>query len=138
MKIKIAKRKWHTASMNSRWQKLANHISSHYPKDSKLAAALRDAVKHADMAAAKMSTTAKPKRKTAVKAKTTKRRTATKRTATPKRRTAKTTTKRRTAAKSTTKRATTKRATTTRRRKAAPKRATRTTGRRTMRRAVNR
>ena len=134
MKIKIAKRKWHTASMNSRWQKLANHISNHYPKDSKLAAALRDAVKHADMAAAKMSMTAKPKRKTAAKAKTTKRRTAAKRTATPKRRTAKTskTTKRRTAAKST------KRATTTRRRKAAPKRATRSTGRRTMRRAVRR
>lgn len=123
MKIKIAKRKWHTASMNSRWQKLANHISNHYPKDSKLAAALRDAVKHADMAAAKMSMTAKPKRKTAAKAKTTKRRTAAKRTATP---------KRRTAAKST------KRATTTRRRKAAPKRATRSTGRRTMRRAVRR
>jgi hypothetical protein len=129
MKIKIAKRKWHTASMNSRWQKLANHISSHYPKDSKLAATLRDAVKHADMAAAKLSTTAKPKRKTAVKAKTTKRRTAAKRTATPKRRTAKTTTKRRTA------KSTTKRATTTRRRKAAPKRSTRSTGRRTMRRA---
>ena len=91
MAIKISSKKCFTASHKQSFQKLANHVMSHYPKDTNLHKAVRGTFKAMDDAAAKMSKAAskkraKPKRRTAKRAKP-RRRTA--KRATPKRRSAK-------------------------------------------------
>ncbi len=91
MAIKISSKKCFTASHKQSFQKLANYVMSHYPKDPNLHKAVRGTFKAMDNAAAKMSKAASkkramPKRRSAKRAKP--RRRAAKRAA-PKRRTAK-------------------------------------------------
>ena len=94
MMIKVTNKKCFAVSHKASWQKLANHVMSHYPKDVALHKAVKGAFKAFDASAMKLrksaAKTAKPKRRTA-KRTTPKRRTAKRRTAkraTPKRRTA--------------------------------------------------
>ena len=80
MAIKISSKKCFTASHKQSFQKLANYVMSHYPKDTNLHKAVRGTFKAMDDAAAKMSKAAskkraKPRRRTAKRA-TPKRRTA--------------------------------------------------------------
>ncbi len=94
MKISVAKKKWATTSHQRCCQKLANHVMSHYPKDSALHKAVRDSFKSMDAAATKLAKSSKKaaparRRKTSAKRRTTAR----KRTA---RRPAKRTARRRT------------------------------------------
>jgi len=93
MAIKVSSKKCFNASHKRSFQKLANYVTSHYPKDSDLQKAVRGAFKAMDDAAMKLgkgvksaSKRALPKRRTA-KRRTAKRRTA-KRSA-PKRRSTK-------------------------------------------------
>ncbi len=91
MAIKISSKKCFTASHKQSFQKLANYVMSHYPKDTNLHKAVRGTFKAMDDAAAKMSKVASkkralPKRRSAKRAKP-RRRAAKRRTA--KRRTAK-------------------------------------------------
>ncbi len=83
MAIKISSKKCFTASHKQSFQKLANYVMSHYPKDANLHKAVRGTFKAMDHAAAKMSKAASKKR-AMPKRRTAKRRTA-KRSA-PKRR----------------------------------------------------
>ena len=53
MKIKVSTKKWHSASMDRDWKKLADYVCSHYPKDAKLHAAVRGCFTSADKAAMK-------------------------------------------------------------------------------------
>ena len=74
MAIKISSKKCFTASHKQSFQKLANYVMSHYPKDTNLHKAVRGTFKAMDDAAAKMSKAAskkraKPKRRTAKRAK---------------------------------------------------------------------
>ena len=97
MKISVAKKKWATTSHQRCCQKLANHVMSHYPKDSALHKAVRDSFKSMDAAATKLAKSSKKaaparRRKTSAKRRTTAR----KRTA---RRPAKRTARRRTTAR---------------------------------------
>ncbi len=78
MAIKISSKKCFTASHKQSFQKLANYVTSHYPKDTNLHKAVRGTFKAMDDAAAKMSKAAskkraKPKRRSA-KRRTAKRR----------------------------------------------------------------
>ncbi len=114
MAIKISSKKCFTASHKQSFQKLANYVMSHYPKDTNLHKAVRGTFKAMDDAAAKMSKAASkkramPKRRSAKRAKP--RRRAAKRAA-PKRRSV----KRRTAKRSAPKRRSMKRSTPKRRR----------------------
>ncbi len=114
MAIKISSKKCFTASHKQSFQKLANYVMSHYPKDTNLHKAVRGTFKAMDDAAAKMSNVASkkramPKRRSAKRAKP--RRRAAKRTA-PKRRSV----KRRTAKRSAPKRRSMKRSAPKRRR----------------------
>lgn len=114
MAIKISSKKCFTASHKQSFQKLANYVMSHYPKDTNLHKAVRGTFKAMDDAAAKMSKAASkkravPKRRSAKRAKP--RRRAAKRAA-PKRRSV----KRRTAKRSAPKRRSMKRSAPKRRR----------------------
>ena len=104
MAIKISSKKCFTASHKQSFQKLANYVMSHYPKDTNLHKAVRGTFKAMDDAAAKMSKVASKKRATP------KRRSA--KRAAPKRRSA----KRRTAKRSAPKRRSMKRSAPKRRR----------------------
>ena len=111
MKISVAKKKWATTSHQRCCQKLANHVMSHYPKDTALHKAVRESFKSMDAAATKLAKSSKKasparRRKTTARRRTTARkRTArgpakrTARRAAPKRRTTarRRTTRRRTA-----------------------------------------
>jgi hypothetical protein len=99
MAIKVSSKKCFNASHKRSFQKLANYVTSHYPKDSDLQKAVRGAFKAMDDAAMKLGKGVKSASKRA----------------TPKRRTA----KRRTAKRSAPKRRSTKRRSMKR---AAPKR----------------
>ena len=101
MAIKISSKKCFTASHKQSFQKLANYVMSHYPKDANLHKAVRGTFKAMDDAAAKMSKAASkkrtmPKRRSAKRAKP--RRRAAKRAA-PKRRSVKRRTAKRSAPK---------------------------------------
>ena len=92
MKIKVAKRSWHTAKMNNDWQKFANYFSKHYPMDKQMAKYFREAMKSTDNAAWKWNGSSKKtttKRKTTSKKRATPKRTTAKRWSAPKRRTMK-------------------------------------------------
>ncbi len=72
MAIKVSSKKCFNASHKRSFQKLANYVTSHYPKDSDLHKAVRGAFKAMDDAAMKLSKgvksaskRAKPKRRTA-------------------------------------------------------------------------
>ncbi len=85
MAIKISSKKCFTASHKQSFQKLANYVMSHYPKDANLHKAVRGTFKAMDDAAAKMSKVAskkraKPRRRSAKRA-APKRRSAKRRTA---------------------------------------------------------
>jgi len=87
MAIKVSSKKCFNASHKRSFQKLANYVTSHYPKDSDLQKAVRGAFKAMDDAAMKLgkgvksaSKRAMPKRRSAKRA-TPKRRTAKRRTA---------------------------------------------------------
>ena len=87
MAIKVSSKKCFKASHKRSFQKLANYVTSHSPKDSDLHTAVRGAFKAMDDAAMKLSKgvksaskRAKPKRRSAKRA-TPKRRTAKRRTA---------------------------------------------------------
>ncbi len=109
MAIKISSKKCFTASHKQSFQKLANYVISHYPKDTNLHKAVRGTFKATDDAAAKMSKAAskKPKRRSAKRAKPQRR--AAKRAA-PKRRSVKRRTAKRSAPKRRSKRRSMKRA----------------------------
>ena len=62
MAIKISSKKCFTASHKQSFQKLANYVMSHYPKDTNLHKAVRGTFKAMDDAAAKMSKVASKKR----------------------------------------------------------------------------
>ncbi len=66
MAIKVSSKKCFTASQKRSWQKLANYVTSHYPKDSDLHKAVRGTFKAIDDAAKKLGKAskkhAKPKR----------------------------------------------------------------------------
>ncbi len=62
MAIKISSKKCFTASHKQSFQKLANYVMSHYPKDTNLHKAVRGTFKAMDDAAAKMSKAASKKR----------------------------------------------------------------------------
>ena len=111
MKIHVGAKRWATVSQKRSFERLAQRVMNHYPKDSQLHKAVSDALKSMDQAASKLkkSAVAKPKRKVAKRKavrRTTRRRTTAKR---------RTTTKRRTARKSAPKRRTAKRRTTAKR-----------------------
>lgn len=67
MAIKVSSKKCFTASQKRSWQKLANYVTSHYPKDSDLHKAVRGTFKAIDDAAKKLGKApkkhAKPKRR---------------------------------------------------------------------------
>ena len=85
MAIKVSSKKCFNASHKRSFQKLANYVTSHYPKDSDLQKAVRGAFKAMDDAAMKLGKGVKSTSKRAMpKRRTAKRRTA-KRSA-PKRR----------------------------------------------------
>ena len=85
MAIKVSSKKCFNASHKRSFQKLANYVTSHYPKDSDLQKAVRGAFKAMDDAAMKLGKGVKSASKRALpKRRTAKRRTA-KRSA-PKRR----------------------------------------------------
>ena len=86
MAIKVTSKKCFTASHKQSFQKLANYVMSHYPKDTNLHKAVRGTFKAMDDAAAKMGKAGASKKRATPKRRTAKRRTA-KRSA-PKRRTA--------------------------------------------------
>ncbi len=74
MAIKTSSKKCFTASHKQSFQKLANYVMSHYPKDTSLHKAVRGAFKAMDDAAAKLSKAASkkramPKRRSAKRAK---------------------------------------------------------------------
>lgn len=76
MKISVPKKKWATTSHQRCWQKLANHVMSHYPKDAALHKAVRDSFKSMDAAATKLAKSSKKaaparRRKTTAKRRTT-------------------------------------------------------------------
>ncbi len=88
MAIKVSSKKCFNASHKRSFQKLANYVTSHYPKDSDLQKAVRGAFKAMDDAAMKLGKGVKSASKRALpKRRTAKRRTA-KRSA-PKRRSTK-------------------------------------------------
>ena len=76
MAIKVSSKKCFTVSQKRSWQKLANYVSSHYPKDGDLHKSVRGAFKAIDDAATKMrkdaaktaKKRAKPKRRSARRA----------------------------------------------------------------------
>ncbi len=118
MAIKVSSKKCFTTSHKQSFHRLANHVMSHYPKDTNLHKAVRGAFKAMDDAAAKMSKAASkkramPKRRSAKRAKP--RRRAAKRAA-PKRRSVKRRTAKRSAPKRRSKRRSMKRAAPKRRR----------------------
>ncbi len=89
MQIKVSNRKWYGTSQKRSWQRLANYVVSHYPKDSSLHQCIRGAFRSFDDCASKLAKSAPKgsKRRTVRKRRTAKRRTA--RRSKPKRRTAK-------------------------------------------------
>ena len=62
MAIKISSKKCFTASHKQSFQKLANYVMSHYPKDTNLHKAVRGTFKAMDDAAVKLSKAASRKR----------------------------------------------------------------------------
>ncbi|MCH6561452.1 MAG: hypothetical protein IH800_03395 [Myxococcales bacterium] len=62
MAIKTSSKKCFTASHKQSFQKLANYVMSHYPKDTNLHKAVRGTFKAMDDAAAKLSKAASKKR----------------------------------------------------------------------------
>ena len=62
MAIKTSSKKCFTASHKQSFQKLANYVMSHYPKDTNLHKAVRGTFKAMDDAAAKLSKAASRKR----------------------------------------------------------------------------
>ena len=103
MAIKVTSKKCFTASHKQSFQKLANYVMSHYPKDTNLHKAVRGTFKAMDDAAAKMGKAGASKKRATSRRRTLKR-------ATPKRRTAKRSApKRRTARRRSAKRAAPKR-----------------------------
>ncbi|MEE8557077.1 MAG: hypothetical protein V3T14_04245 [Myxococcota bacterium] len=61
MKIKVAKKKCFTATDMRTFQRLANYVTSHYPKDSALHKNVRSCFQSFGAAASKLSQAAKPK-----------------------------------------------------------------------------
>ena len=120
MQIKVSNRKWYGTSQKRSWQRLANYVVSHYPKDSSLHQCIRGAFRSFDDCASKLAKSAPKgsKRRTVRKRRKARR-------ATPKRRTAKRRTarrskpKRRTAKRTAPKRRTARRGVVRRRRRAA-------------------
>jgi len=81
MAIKVTSKKCFTASHKQSFQKLANYVMSHYPKDTNLHKAVRGTFKAMDDAAAKMGKAGASKKRATPKRRTAKR-------SAPKRRTA--------------------------------------------------
>ncbi len=61
MKISVPKKKWAQAGHKRCFEKLAKHVTNHYPKDSALHKAVRDAFKSMNDAALKLEKSAKKK-----------------------------------------------------------------------------
>ena len=76
MKIKVTSKKCFSGAHKRTWQKLANHVVSHYPKDSALHQAVRGAFRAIDASAVKLTkSAAKPAKRRTAKRSTVKRRT---------------------------------------------------------------